>query len=670
MKNITIFFFMFVIISIIPLVKCECNNNTTHHDLALLCKAFSSVSGFNISLFIHKSSNLSHSPITEIILPSRNLSGTISWSFLKNMSHLQTIDLSNNSLKGPVPTFFWSMPNLTRVNLSKNKLGNTVGLPNLETSISSIQVLNLSSNSFTNLAYFSNFHNLSVLDLSHNVLNLGLPFWFTNLTKLEFLDISSNRISGSLNPILGIKFLNHLDISNNQFNGTFPSHFPPLLKFLNVSFNNFTGLIDSEQVQKFGNSSFIHAGKFHHVFHNHTSSPKLHTNPLPQPIEHKPMTQTIIKKHKSKPKNLIIAISAASSSFAVIFFGIVTFCIYKRRKLAKQNKWAISKPIQIPFKIEKSGPFSFETESGTSWVADLKEPSSAPVTMFEKPLMKLSFKDLIAATSHFGKESLLAEGTSGPVYTAILDPGELHVAIKVLENLRQLSHDDAVSIFEELSNIKHPNLLPISGYCIAGKEKLVIYEFMGNGDLHRWLHELPTGKTNVEDWSTDTWEHQDGSHVTSPEKLEWQTRHRIAVGIARGLAYLHHAGSKPLVHGHLVSSNILLGDGFEPRIADLGLSQEREGGSTELDVYNFGVILLELLTCQPGSDELVVWVRRLIKEGHGVDSLDPRLRNGDSINEMVECLRVGYLCTAESPRKRPTMKQVLGMLKDIHPITS
>ncbi|CAN4105610.1 unnamed protein product [Withania somnifera] len=668
-----IFFTLFIFLSLFTffsISESTCTNNT---DISLVSKAFSSVYGFNITWFSSKCS----SPITHIELSSRNLTGIVSWKYLTNLSRLHAIDLSNNSLKGSVHPLFWSISSLVQVNLSKNRLGGAVAVAR---SSSPIQRLDLSFNRFTNLgSVFYGFPNLTSLDLSHNDLKI-LPFWFTNLTKLENLSISSCNIYGNLEPISHIKSLKHLDVSVNHMDGKFPIDFPPLssVSFLNISFNNFTGVIPQDQYAKFGNSSFIHAGNLqtknlspnpknssqsHIKNHNFTTPPHKMLAMRHQPT--KPMNKkTKREKPKSRKKVLIIAISSVSA-FLILSMGSVILCLYKRKKtLARKNKWLISKPIQIPFRMDKSGPFSFQTESGNSWVADIKEPSSAPVVMFEKPLMNLTFKDLIAATSHFGKESLLAEGRCGAVYRAVL-PGDLHVAIKVLEHARELGHDDAIALFEELSRLKHPNLLPISGFCIAGKQKLVLYEFMANGDLQRWLHDLPTATPNVEDWTNDAWEIQNG---TSQGKMEWHTRHLIAVGIARGLAYLHHAQSKPVVHGHLVPSNILLSDDFEPRIADFGLGQNRVHGSSETDVYDFGVVLVELLTGKIGSDDTIKWVRRLVKDGRGADALDPRLRLvGDSVNEMVECLRFGYLCTAESPNKRPRMQQVLGLLKDIHP---
>ncbi|KAI9072361.1 hypothetical protein K1719_045670 [Acacia pycnantha] len=663
------FFRFLILLPLLALIESSSSSSScklSPQDLDLVSKAFKSVSGFNVSWLSHCS--VVDDQFRAIRLTSKNLRGAISWKFLSNVSNLQVLDLSGNSLQGQVPGWFWAKSSLLEVNLSNNRFGGTIN----GSFISSLQMLNLSHNRFTNQVQLSGFSKLKVLDLSHNNLKY-LPFGFQKLTNLNHLDLSNCEIKGNVKPVSDLNSLSYLDLSNNELNGTFPSDFPHLhtLHSLNISYNNFRAVLSfNAYKKKFGKSAFLHAG----ANFNYNASK---TAPFHHPSFHSPKRNPIKKRPKSKSKRLILSVCSASG-VVVVLLCISIFCIYrKKRRLAKRNKWAISKPVPpLPFKVDKSGPFAFETESGTSWVADLKEPSSAPVVMFEKPLMNLSFKDLIAATSHFGKDSLLAEGRCGPVYRAVLPAGGgIHVAIKVLENARDVDHEDAVELFVELSKRKHPNVLPLSGYCIAGKEKLVLYEFMSNGDLGRWLHELPTGTTNVEDWSGDTWEIQNGvgSQAPSPETMGWGTRHRIAVGIARGLAYLHHAGSKPVVHGHLVTSNILLADDFEPRIADFGFrkmgQQDRPNCTTETDVYCFGVVLMELLTGRTGMAETVVWVRKMVREGNGVSVLDERLRDGggELEREMAESLRVAFLCTAESPGKRPTMQQVLGLLKDIHP---
>ncbi|KAK4796688.1 hypothetical protein SAY86_029014 [Trapa natans] len=451
------------------------------------------------------------------------------------MSRIQSIDLSGNSLHGSLPRWlWWSFPSLSNVNLSDNQIGgHIIGPSNLP---SPAQSRDLSGNRFTNSFNLTGFMNLRVLDLSGNDLRI-LPYGLGGLIELERLDISGCRMWGTLRPISGLRKLKHLDV------------------------------VSPENYAKFGKSAFTHAGM---INFNVSKAPNSTTftlgapvHPFPpenHPLNSNPSTrenntqQQDQKKENSKSRisNALILGVSCSSAFLLATAAILAGFCYRRKKLStRRNKWAISKPAQLQiFKIEKSGPFTFETESGTSWVADIREPTSAAVVMFEKPLMSLTFKDLIAATSHFGKESLLAEGRCGPIYRAVL-PGDLHVAIKVLDSARAVGHDEAAAAFEALSRLKHPNLLPIAGYCRQREARAVGVHAGGN--LHQWLHELPTGETNVEDWSKDTWELHPGPVASSSlEKMNWAVRHRVAVGVARSLAYLHHVVGT--CHGHLIPS--------------------------------------------------------------------------------------------------------------------
>ncbi|RLN08416.1 hypothetical protein C2845_PM11G19670 [Panicum miliaceum] len=243
--------------------------------------------------------------------------------------------------------------------------------------------------------------------------------------------------------------------------------------------------------------------------------------------------------------------------------------------------------------------------------------------------MELKLADLAAATSGFGRESQLAEtgGRSGAAYRAVL-PGDLHVVVRVVEGpLAGVGEDDDEAVtaagFRELARLRHPNILPLLGYCIAGKQKL-LFEYMEKGDLHRWLHELPVGSMDTEDIGLDTMEALEDRKPAG----DWPTRYRIILGIARGLAFLHQgwAGSgRPIVHGHLVPTNILLGDDMEPRISDfLHPSDETPEG----DVYRFGTLVFELVTGQARWDDASTsWARGVIRNRKGLNLVDDRLRD-------------------------------------------
>uniref|UniRef100_A0A0A9EMQ3 Protein kinase domain-containing protein n=1 Tax=Arundo donax TaxID=35708 RepID=A0A0A9EMQ3_ARUDO len=591
-------------------------------------------------------------PVRELRLPSRNLTGAVSWSALANLSALATLDLSGNALQGAIPGWFWRAPSLRAVDISRNQLGGALRVvpnPRLES-------LNASGNRFTGVA--------------------GVD----GLAGLAALDVYANRIREVPPGLRRLTRLRRLDLSRNAMQGRFPGDLPPLggLRFLNVSYNRFTGVVDADAVEKFGRSAFVHAGNASLVFsENSTTSPprRRPSQPPHGKIRKKDSGSTERKTTRRKHLSVVaVAVMCGVASLAMLLCLVGCVACGRCRKNGGKGDEE-KKPPQLGEKGD---------EEEVVVIAAAKGASAAPVVLFERPLMELTLADLAAATSGFGRESQLAErgGRSGAAYRAVL-PGDLHVVVRVLEDaMAGLGEDDnpaaAATAFRELARLRHPNILPLLGYCIAGKEKLLLYEYMEKGDLHRWLHELPAGRPDMDDTgSGDIWEVTEDKRSIS----DWPTRHRIALGIARGLAFLHQGwagggGGSAVVHGHLVPTNVLLGDDLEPRISDFGhpVSGGGESATAEGDVYSFGVLVLELMTGQARWDEASVsWARGIIRDGKGLDIVDPRIRDEAAAGaeaterEMVECLRVGYLCTAHSPDKRPAMQQVVGVLKDIHP---
>ncbi|XP_059626706.1 probable serine/threonine-protein kinase PBL7 [Cornus florida] len=286
-----------------------------------------------------------------------------------------------------------------------------------------------------------------------------------------------------------------------------------------------------------------------------------------------------------------------------------------------------------------------------------------------------TFNQLVAATENFKSNYFLGEGGFGKVYKGILeDTGEI-VAIKQLDrNGLQGIREFVVEVLT-LSLADHPNLVKLIGYCAEGTQRLLVYEFMPLGSLEDHLHDLRPNR----------------------KRLDWNTRMKIAAGAARGLEYLHDKMNPPVIYRDLKCSNILLGEGYHPKLSDFGLAKVGPVGdkthvSTRVmgtygycapdyamtgqlnfksDIYSFGVVLLEIITGRKAIDNtrsaaeqnLVAWARPLFKDRRKFSLMaDPALQGEFPTRGLYQALAIAAMCVQEQPNMRPLIADVVTAL--------
>ncbi|XP_039051255.1 probable LRR receptor-like serine/threonine-protein kinase At2g24230 isoform X2 [Hibiscus syriacus] len=611
-------------------------------------------------------------------LSSNRLNGSLPDGFGAALPKLKTLNLAGNEILGR-DTDFKEMISLTSLNISRNLFkGSIMGFFQGQ-----LQVIDLSRNQFQ--GHFSQkfpriemLLGLEYLNLSKTGLIGHIPGEISQLSHLHTLDVSSNHLTGQI-PSLANKSLKVLDVSRNNLTGEFPFSLLeklPSMKRYNFSYNNLTLCASRFSFETFNT-----------VFYGSSNSCPIAANPV------------LFKRRAGGQKGLKLALALTLS--LVCLLAVLLILAFGCRR--KSSTWVVKQPS---YKEEQhiSGPFSFQTDS-TTWVADVKQATLVSVVIFEKPLLNITFADLLSATSNFDRGTLLAEGKFGPVYRGFL-PGGIHVAVKVLVHESTLTDQEVARELEYLGRIKHPNLVPLTGYCLAGDQRIAIYDYMENGNLQNLLHDLPLGVQAIEDWSQETWEEDNnGIQNVGSEGLltTWSFRHKIALGTARALAFLHHGCSPPIIHRDVKASSVYLDLNLEPRLSDFGLAKifgteledeiargspgyvppefsqpEYQASTPKSDVYCFGVVLFELITGKkPIGDDypeeqetnLVSWVRGLVRKSRGSKAIDPKIRDTGPGHQMEEALKIGYLCTACIPIKRPNMQQVVGLLKDIEPRT-
>ncbi|OVA07833.1 Protein kinase domain [Macleaya cordata] len=591
---------------------------------------------------------------------NNRLSGSIPPS-IGSCPLLQTIDLSNNVLTGSIPNSLANSTKLYRVNLSFNSF--TGSIPISLTQSPSLTFLALQHNNLSGpisdtwagteekISY-----QLQTLTLDHNYLSGRIPVSFSKLGKLQEISLSHNQINGTIPKELStLSMLQKLDFSQNNFSGEIPNSIADLtnLKFLNVSYNNLSGPVPVLLLKKFNSSSFV--GNLQLCGYSSST-------PCPSPPPSSPVTGTSKpRRHKLSTKDIILIAAGSLLAVLLLLCCILLFCLIRKRAASKSKNGQAGAGRATAARGEKRVPeIGTEVEAGGE--------AGGKLVHFDGPLT-FTADDLLCATAE-----IMGKSTYGTVYKATLEDGS-QVAVKRLrEKIAKNQREFEVEV-NALGKIRHPNLLALRAYYLGPKgEKLLVFDFMPKGSLAAFLH------------------------ARGPDMpIDWPTRMNIAIGAARGLCYLHT--HENMVHGNLTSSNILLDEQTNSKIADYGLSRlmttaansnviataaalgyrapelsKLKKANTKTDVYSLGVIILELLTGKsPGEAmhgvDLPQWVASIVKEEWTNEVFDVELMRDASTtgDELLNTLKLALHCVDPSPAARPEVQQVLQQLEEIKP---
>uniref|UniRef100_A0A0E0MKB3 Protein kinase domain-containing protein n=1 Tax=Oryza punctata TaxID=4537 RepID=A0A0E0MKB3_ORYPU len=300
-------------------------------------------------------------------------------------------------------------------------------------------------------------------------------------------------------------------------------------------------------------------------------------------------------------------------------------------------------------------------------LASLRNKYSSKYTMF-------SYSELARITCNFSPDQIIGKGGASEVYKGCCDDGK-EVAVKVLKSSDKVI-EELVSEMEIVSSVRHDNAMPLTGFCLDdGGELMLVYDYMARGSLEEILHGEKEGKY----------------------MFGWPERFKVAAGVARALVYLHggDGNGRPVIHRDVKSSNILVSEDFQPKLCDFGLAlwaaeaaspvtgDDIAGTfgylapeyfmhgkvSDKIDVYAFGVVLLELVSGRKpvssgggkGKESLVMWANTIIQGGKLTDLVDPSLPTDDG-GEVERMTLAAALCIRRSPQRRPSIANVLNLL--------
>jgi serine/threonine protein kinase len=411
---------------------------------------------------------------------------------------------------------------------------------------------------------------------------------------------------------------------------------------------------------------------------------------------------------------LFVGLGAAIAALIAVAVGLILLVVKRREKVAVHREF-----VSRNSKLLKQG-----AAGGGGGAA--------------AALVWYNFADLKAATHGFSENNLVGEGAFGSVYKGVLKDGQ-RIAVKRFRNCTPDGDHSFLNEVEVIGKVKHRNLVVLRGCCVAstktdGHQRMLVYDFMQNGSLADCLFSNNNKSSGSKEGSSSNnrcKEKSGGSsskeESTKPLQLEWEDRYKIAIGMAKGLAYLHSGVVPQIIHRDIKANNILLDVHFNARVADFGLAKLAPEDETHFtthvagthgyvapeyalygqltdksDVYSFGVCLLELLSSRtallhpaaasapplttttaaasesgggsPTSSSssphnlclITDWAWLLVKEAKGIEVVDPAIcdtNDGAHQDVMLRFVKVGILCAHLLVAFRPSMTEALKMLE-------
>ncbi|KAG8381198.1 hypothetical protein BUALT_Bualt06G0097300 [Buddleja alternifolia] len=506
--------------------------------------------------------------------------------------------------------------------------------------LSALQILSLRSNALSGPfpPDLLRLGNLMSLYLQFNNFQGPLPSDFSVWENLSVLNLSNNSFNGSIpSSISNLTHLIALDLANNSLSGDVPDFNIPSLQLLDLSNNNLTGSVP-QSLHRFPSSSF--SGNNISVQNSFSPVPPSSATP---------------KKHSSKfSRSAILGIVIGSSVLAFVLIALLLVVTNRKKKNDDKSTTLTTQ------KKEKS----------TKKMVSENLDTNGRITFFEGCNLVFDLEDLLRASAE-----VLGKGTFGTTYKAALEDATT-VAVKRLREVI-VGRKEFEQQMEVVGSIRHENVAPLRAYYYSKDEKLMVYDYYNQGSVSALIH-AKRGDNRI--------------------PLDWETRLRIAIGAAKGIARIHSQNGGKLVHGNIKASNIFLNSQHHGCISDLGLATlmspiappvmrttgyrapevtDTRKSSQPSDVYSFGVVLLELLTGKSpvhtsGGEEvihLVRWVHSVVREEWTGEVFDVELLRYPNIEEeMVAMLQIGMSCVARMPDQRPKIGEVVKMMEEIRSV--